>query len=144
MAKSFNPDLVWKPFGAFSQIVIGGSGKVAYLKGQVSLDPDGQIVGIDDMNVQVEQVLTNIKTLLASMNGRMSDIVSLTQFTTDIQAFMQAGDVRQRYFEAPYPVTTTIEVKSLYDPRLLVEITAIAEIPVARFINPEAASVMHR
>ena len=143
MAESFNPDQVWKPFGAFSQIVIGGSGKVIYLKGQVSLNPDGDVVGPNDMTVQVEQVLNNIKALLASMNGRMSDIVSLTQFTTDIQAFMQAGAVRQKYFAPPFPVTTTIEVKSLYDPLLLIEITAIAEIPIERFTSPNAAS-MHR
>ena len=49
---------------------------------------------------------------------------------------METGKVRQEFFAPPFPVTTTVEVSSLYDPRLMVEITAIAEIPWARFKNP--------
>jgi len=143
MAKSFNPDTVWAPFGAFSQSVISGSGKTVYLKGQVALDRDGNIVGEGDMQTQVTQVLENIQTILASMNGQMSDIVSLQQFTTDIGAFMQAGQVRATFFKPPFPVTTTLEVSALYDPRLLIEITAIAEIPSDRFQHPDGAVEMH-
>lgn len=144
MAKSFDPPDVWSPFGAFSQSVISGNGKVIYLKGQVALGPDGQIVGGDDMAAQVAQVLHNISNVLGDMGGRMSDIVSLQQFTTDIQAFMRCGGVRRSFFEPPYPVTTTLEVSSLYDPRLLVEITGIAEIPMDRFIMPKTAEQKHQ
>ncbi len=143
MAESFNPDTVWSPFGAFSQIVIGGDGQVVYLKGQVSLDQDGKIVGRADMAAQVRQVLINIEKLLTSINGRLSDIVSLIQYTTDIKQFMNAGPVRQEYFSEPYPVTTTVEVSSLYDPELLIEITAIAEIPRSRFRPPDQTSPLH-
>lgn len=45
MAKSFDPSDLWSPFGAFSQAVIAGEGKTIYLKGQVSLGPDGEVVG---------------------------------------------------------------------------------------------------
>ena len=143
MAKSLNPDTVWQPFGAFSQIVVAGEGKTVYLKGQVALDPDGNIVGEGDMNTQVRRVLENIHLLLHAVGGRISDIVSLVQYTTDIQAFMQAGSVRQEFFSAPFPVTTTVEVAALYDQRLLVEITAIAEVPLERFVNPSDGVEMH-
>ncbi|MEM9709860.1 MAG: RidA family protein [Pseudomonadota bacterium] len=144
MAKSFDPPNIWSPFGAFSQAVIGGTGNTIYLKGQVALDPDGNVVGEGDMAAQVVQVLENISDILCTMGGKTSDIVSLQQFTTDIQAFMGCGEIRARYFDAPYPVTTTLEVSSLYDKRLLIEITAIAEIPSSRFALPEAAQDMHR
>lgn len=144
MAKSFDPPNVWSPFGAFSQSVILGEGKTVYLKGQVALAPGGEIVGEGDMAAQVTQVLQNISDILDAMGGRMSDLVSLQQVTTDIQAFMRCGDVRTGFFKAPYPVTTTLEVSALYDPRLLVEITGIAEIPLDRLIMPEAAQDMHR
>ncbi|WP_342078728.1 RidA family protein [Yoonia sp. SS1-5] len=144
MAKSFDPPNIWPPFGAFSQSVIAGDGQTIYLKGQVSLGPDGEIIGEGDMAAQVTQVLQNISDILSTMGGRTSDIISLQQFTTDIQAFMGCGDVRARFFAAPYPVTTTLEVASLYDQRLLVEITAIAEIPLDRFIMPETAQDMHQ
>ena len=144
MAKSFDPSTIWRPFGAFSQSVISGDGLKIYLKGQVALGPNGQVVGDGDMAAQVAQVLQNISDTLGTLGGRMSDIVSLQQFTTDIQAFMKCGEVRSEYFKAPYPVTTTLEVSSLYDQRVLVEITGIAEIPPDRFIMPEMALEKHQ
>lgn len=144
MAKSFDPPDVWKPFGPFSQSVISGSGKTVYLKGQVSLGRDGEVVGDGDMARQVAQVLQNISDILEPMGGKTSDIVSLQQFTTDIHAFMRCSEIRTRFFDAPYPVTTTLEVSSLYDSRLLVEITAVAEIPTSRFVMPEDALEKHQ
>ncbi|MEM1274015.1 MAG: RidA family protein [Pseudomonadota bacterium] len=143
MAKSFNPPSIWQPFGTFAQAVIAGEGQMVYLKGQVALSPDGQIVGEGDMAAQVAQVLQNIADCLASMGGRMSDLVSLQQFTTDIQAFMRCGEIRAQVFSPPYPVTTTVGVAALYDPRLLIEITGIAEIPQDRFIMPDTAVTKH-
>ncbi len=64
MAKSFNPPELWAPFGAFSQSVIAGQGKTIYLKGQVALDKDSQIIGEGDMAAQVTQVLQNISDIL--------------------------------------------------------------------------------
>lgn len=142
MAHSFDPPGVWRPFGAFSQSVILGGGRAVFLKGQVALDPDGRIVGEGDMAGQVEQVLTNIAGILEPMGGRLSDVVSLSQFTTDIAAFMRCGELRASFFGEPFPVTTTLEISSLYDPRLLIEITAVAEIPIDRFSMPKDACEM--
>lgn len=143
MAKSHNPPNIWSPFGAFSQAVILGEGRIVHLKGQVALDVSGCVIGEGDMAAQLKQVLQNMSDILSTMGGRMSDIVSLQQFTTDIQAFMQCGDIRAGFFKAPYPVTTTLEISSLYDPRLLIEITGIAEIPQDRFTSPESAQRLH-
>lgn len=139
MAYSFNPPNVWAPFGAFSMGVVQGDGQIVYLKGQVALDRAGQIVGRGDMNAQVRMVLGNIQLVLEHVGGRMSDILSLTQYVTDIEAFMAAGPIRSAFFAEPFPVTTTVEVARLYDPDLLVEITAIAEIPKDRFVPPAPA-----
>ena len=57
MIDSFNPPGVWSPFGAFSMGVVQGDGQVVYLKGQVSLDHDGQIIGNGDMQAQVRKTL---------------------------------------------------------------------------------------
>jgi enamine deaminase RidA (YjgF/YER057c/UK114 family) len=140
MIDSFDPPGVWSPFGAFSMAVLQGPGQVVYLKGQVALDASGQLVGPGDMRAQTHQVLENIRVVLASIGGTMADIVSLTNHVTDIDAFMAAGDVRRRFFAAPYPVTTTVQVARLYRADLLVEITAIAEIPRERFRRPPPAA----
>jgi len=132
----FDPDSVWKPFGAFSQAVVQGTGKIIHLKGQVSLDKEGRIIGKRDIEAQVEKALENIKTILAEFGGRMEDIYSLTHHVTNIEEFMKTGHIRTRYFKPPYPVTTTVEVTRLYHPDLLVEITGSAEIPLARYVAP--------
>ena len=136
MIDAVNPPEVWQPFGAFSMAVVQGDGRVLHLKGQVALDRDGQIVGRGDMQAQVRQTLENIQVVLGHFGGKLADVVSLTHYATDIEAFMAAGAVRQQFFAAPFPVTTTVEVSRLYDPDLMVEITAVAEIPQERFKRP--------
>ena len=133
MIDSINPDDIWSPFGAFSMGVIQGTGQIVHLKGQVSLSSDGSIVGKGDMRAQTEQVLKNIKTVLKSVGGEMTDIFTLTHYVTDIDEFMKTGDIRMKYFSQPFPVTTTVQIARLYDPELLVEISSSAEVPVERF-----------
>ena len=136
MPDFFNPPELWQPFGPFSLVAVQGEGRIVHLKGQVALDHDGKIVGVGDMRAQIRQVLENIRSVLAALGGEMRDILSLTQYTADIDTFLAAGDVRAAVFQPPYPVTTTVEVSRLYDPALLVEIAAVAEIPRTRFIEP--------
>lgn len=138
MIDAVNPPGVWSPFGAFSMAVIQGDGQVVHLKGQVSLDRDGQVVGAGDMRAQVRKVLENIRTVLASMGGTMADVVSLVHYATDIEAFMGTGDIRKEFFSSPFPVTTTVQVARLYRPDLLIEVTAVVEIPRERFRRPVA------
>jgi 2-iminobutanoate/2-iminopropanoate deaminase len=136
MALHFNPPGIWQPFGAFSMGVIEGEGRVVHLKGQVALDAGGSIVGRGHMRAQVRKTLENIREVLAGVGGEMRDVISLTQYATDIDAFMGTGDIRKEFFKDPYPVTTTVQVARLYDPDLLIEITAIAEVPSERFRPP--------
>ena len=133
MADAINPPDLWQPFGPFSQVAIQGDGRIVHLKGQVALDRAGNIVGAGDMRAQLRQVLENIRIALASVGGEMGDILSMTNYVTEMDAFMAAGDIRRETFTAPFPVTTTVEVARLYDRALLVEISAIAEIPLSRF-----------
>ena len=96
----------------------------------------GAVVGVGEMGTQVETCLNNIARVLAELGGTMADIVSVTHYTTDIEQFMACGEIRKRFFEPPFPVTTTVEVSKLYRPELLIEITCSAEIPYERFVRP--------
>src|SRR5512134_3889593 len=104
MVDDVNPPDLWQPFGPFSQIAIKGDGRIVHLKGQVALDRDGRIVGAGDLRAQLRQVLENIRTALASVGGEMGDILSLTNYVTDMDAFLAAGDIRREFFAAPFPV----------------------------------------
>lgn len=137
MVNAVNPPDVWSPFGAFSMAVIQGDGQVVHLKGQVSLDRHGQVVGQTDIRAQVRKALENVRDVLATMGGQIADVISVVHYATDIDAFMSTGDIRKEFFAAPYPVTTTVQVARLYRPELMIEITAIAEIPRSRFRHPQ-------
>ena len=66
------------------------------------------------------------------------DVASLVHYATDIEKFMGTADIRKEFFSAPFPVTTTIQVGRLYNPDLIIEITAVAEIPRERFRRPQS------
>jgi 2-iminobutanoate/2-iminopropanoate deaminase len=136
MSTASNPPGVWRPFGPFSMAVVQGAGRVVHLKGQVALDIDGRVVGPGDMRVQTRKTLENLRAVLAGLGGEMAHILSLAHYVTDIDAFMQTRDIRLEFFAEPYPATTTVQVVRLFDPRLIVEIAGIAEIPSERFKPP--------
>ncbi|WP_407854502.1 RidA family protein [Burkholderia gladioli] len=142
MVAAFNPPGVWSPFGAFSMAVVQGDGQMVHLKGQVALDVHGHVVGRGDIRAQVRKTLENIRDVLGSMGGRMSDTVSLVHYATDIEGFMATGDIRAEFFATPYPVTTTVQIQRLYHPDLMIEVTAVAEIPRSRFRLPCASATV--
>jgi enamine deaminase RidA (YjgF/YER057c/UK114 family) len=138
MVEAYNPPEIWQPFGAFSMAVLQGQGRIVWLKGQVALDKERRVVGPGDMQLQVRQVLENLKAVLAGFGGEMGDILSLTAHTTDIEGYIAASGVRRQYFSAPFPATTTVQVVRLIHPALMIEISGVAEIPLERFRKPEA------
>ncbi len=84
------------------------------------------MVGDGDIKLQTETVLEHVKTVVEAAGGAMEDIVKVTVFITDMGLYDQIHEVRRRYFEDPYPASSMVEVSALIDPRLLIEIEAVA------------------
>ncbi len=112
--------------GAFSSGVEAPSGRTVYVSGQVAFDAEGNVVGDGDIKLQTETVLEHVKTVVEAAGGAMEDIVKVTVFITDMGLYDQIHEVRRRYFEDPYPASSMVEVSALIDPRLLIEIEAVA------------------
>jgi 2-iminobutanoate/2-iminopropanoate deaminase len=112
--------------GAYSSGVEAPAGRTIYISGQVSLDAAGNVVGEGDIKLQTETVLEHVKTVVEETGGDMKDIVKVTVFITDMGLYNQIHEVRRRYFEEPYPASSMVEVSALIDPRLLIEIEAVA------------------
>ncbi len=100
-----------------------------FIAGQVAVDGEGNVVGEGDMVAQVRQVLENMKTVLASAGADFSNVVKINIFTTDIDRFRNARDVRQEYFRGHPPASTLVQIERLARPVFLVEIEAIAIAP---------------
>jgi 2-iminobutanoate/2-iminopropanoate deaminase len=112
--------------GAFSSGVEAPAGRTIYVSGQVSMDTAGNLVGEGDIRLQTETVLEHVKTVVEVAGGGMEDIVKVTVFITDMGLYDEIHEVRRRYFEEPYPASSMVEVSALIDPRLLIEIEAVA------------------
>ena len=112
--------------GAFSSGVEAPAGRTIYVSGQVSMDAAGNLVGEGDVRLQTETVLEHVKTVVEEAGGDMQDVVKVTVFITDMGLYDEIHEVRRRYFQEPYPASSMVEVSALIDPRLLIEIEAVA------------------
>ena len=114
--------------GAFSAGVEAPAGRTVYISGQVSMDAEGNVVGEGDPKAQTEKVLENVAIVLEEAGGTLDDVVKVTVFITDMGHYDEIHEVRRRFFGEPYPASSMVEVSALIEPRLLVEVEAVAVI----------------
>ena len=112
-----------KAIGPYSQAVIYDG--VAYLSGQIPLDPaTGQLVG-GDIAVQTERVLENLKALLGACGASLESVLKTTVYLKDMGDFPKMNEVYGRYFAQSPPARSTVEAARL--PRdVAIEVDAIA------------------
>lgn len=103
-------------------------GDLLFLSGQASIGADGSIVGPGDFDAQLAQTFANIQKVLAAAGSDLSKVVKVTIYLTDMANFPKIVEARRRWFTPPYPADTTVEVRALALPDLMVEIDAIATI----------------
>ena len=102
------------------------AGGLIFLSGQAAIDEHGALVGESDFDAQLEQVFLNIDRVLAAAGSSRARIVKVTIYLTDMGNFPKIVEARKRYFSAPWPADTIVEVRSLALPGLMVEIDVIA------------------
>ncbi len=115
-----------KPVAAYSTGWKVSNGHLIMLAGQVAVDVDGNTVGVNDMKAQTRQVYENIKAALEAAGAGMEDIVRLTVYITDPADFPASMEVRQTYFNEPYPASTLLIISGLAKPEWLIEIDVVA------------------
>lgn len=105
-------------------------GDTIYLSGQVSLDEESNVVGIDDMEAQIRQAYSNIKKVLKQYNASIENVVDEVIFVTDMKAFSEEVTKcrREMYSGNPVVASTVIEISRLGYPELMVEIKCIAKV----------------
>lgn len=109
---------------------VNGATRTLYCAGQVSVDGDGNLLHPGDMGKQITQILNNLEEVLKESDMRLSDVVKMTYFTTDMQTFFQGAQVLNERLQAGNcrPATSLIGVASLFHPDCIVEIEATATV----------------
>jgi enamine deaminase RidA (YjgF/YER057c/UK114 family) len=90
---------------------------------------DGQVAHIGDMGAQAAEAIRIIAAALADLGCALADVVRTRIFVTDITRWQEVAAAHLAAFGDARPAATMVEVTALIDPRLLVEIEAVAYKP---------------
>lgn len=125
------------PRGRFPHVKVAGG--FAYVSGTSSRLPDNTIAGaaVDELGVttldireQTRAVLENIRDILQAVGADLQDLVSVTTYLVNMNDFGGYNEVYGQFFDESGPARTTVAVHQLPHPHLLVEMQAVALIPV--------------
>jgi len=114
-------------------------GDFIYVSGSSSRRPDNTHVGAVqnpdgtwalDIGLQTEAVIKNIESLLSSMDTDLSHVIDITTFLMDMKDFPIYNRVYGQFFDHTGPTRTTVAVHQLPHPNLLIEIKAVAYMPL--------------
>src|SRR5471032_2188859 len=85
--------------GPYSQGIRAGS--FVFLSGQIPLVRDTSKFVEGEIREQTEQVIANIKALLATQGLGLGDVVKATVFLADMNEFATMNEVYAAHFSAP-------------------------------------------
>ncbi|WP_165210209.1 RidA family protein [Streptococcus tangpeifui] len=121
--KTFHTDNAPKALGPYVQAKQAGN--LLFASGQVPLSPEtGQVVGTS-IEAQTQQVLKNIKAILAAAGTDFDHVVKTTCFLSDINDFAAFNDVYATAFKEEFPARSCVEVARLpKDVKVEVEVIA--------------------
>ena len=111
MSVVIHTDLAPAAIGTYSQAI--KCGDTVYLSGQIPLDPKTMELCSDDIQLQIDQVITNLAAVCHASGGSLNDIVKLSVYLIDLAHFPLINDAMARYFTKPYPARVAIGVAAL-------------------------------
>lgn len=126
-----NPEGMPPPIG-FSHGALVEAGRTLYIAGQTGHHPDLSID--DDLVAQFGIACVSVARVIDEAGGAVTDLVSLTIYTTDVEGYRgrldEIGMAYRRVFGKHYPPMALIGVAELFDPASIVELVAVAVVPV--------------
>ncbi len=126
--KVINPWTWQDAFGFVQANEVQGVQRTLICSGQASMDAEGNPAHPGDMQAQLTQALDNLETVLNDAGFKLSDVVRLNIFTTDVEAFFGAWEALAPRLAASgcRQASTLLGVAGLAFPELMVEIEATA------------------
>jgi enamine deaminase RidA (YjgF/YER057c/UK114 family) len=118
-----DPPSQWEePYG-FSRLVQAGG--LVVVGGTTSVDVDGVVVG-DRPYEQTLEILRKLAHELSRVGATLEHVIQTRAYVTDISRADEVGRAHGEAFGSSRPAMTMVEVSALIDPRMLVEIEALA------------------
>ncbi|MFM9884792.1 MAG: RidA family protein [Burkholderiales bacterium] len=100
------------------------AGTQIWVSGAVGMRANGSIP--DSTVEQFQIALASIDACLKHVGAGPANVVKVNVYMTDITERAAINPIRQQYFGEHLPASTLVEVRGLVDPRMKVEIEAVA------------------
>lgn len=128
VTRRVSSDAPWEQAVGYSRAVAAGD--FIFVTGCTSVR-HGEVVHQGDAAAQMAQAIENVGSALARLGAELTDVVRTRMFVTDITRWPEIGEAHRAAFGDVMPATTMVQVAALIDPRLLVEVEAVAYKPGA-------------
>ena len=106
-------------------------GDLVFVSGTVAWGSDGKLVGAGDVYAQAKQTLANIEGYLREAGASLKDVVRTRIYLTDMSRWREVARAHREAFGDVRPASSMLEISRLAEPEMLVEIEAVAVLPVA-------------
>ena len=125
-----NPEGLSKPPGYTHVVEITAPARLVYIAGQLGNDREGKLSS--EFRLQAVQTFENLKTALAAVGGQFQHVVKFNNYVVDAKYLPVFRQVRDSYLaDRNRPASTTIAISALAREGALLEIEAVAVLPVA-------------
>jgi len=126
MTRKVSTRTTWEPVVGYSRAVAAGD--FVFVSGCTSV-ADGVFVHEDDARAQTAQAIANVAQALEQLGASLADVVRTRMYVTDISRWEEYGLAHGAVFGETMPATSMIGIAALVDPRMLIEIEAVAYRP---------------
>lgn len=86
----------------------------------------GQVSTAQSLEEQSREAFANVKMLLSHAGAQMADIVKMTIYSTDEEAWQKTAAIRNEFLMPPFPPITMVIVKALAHPAFKIEVDVTA------------------
>jgi enamine deaminase RidA (YjgF/YER057c/UK114 family) len=120
-----DPPSPWEDAYGFSRVL--KTGQFVLLGGTTSVGEDGAVLGETPYD-QTVAILRKLEHELDRAGAQLTDVIQTRVYVTDISRADEVGRAHGEFFGRVRPLMTMVEVSALIDPRMLVEIEAVARV----------------
>lgn len=125
----------WEKIAGYSRAV--RLGNLVFVAGTTAVDEQGNLIGAGDPYNQARYILAKIERALIAAGASLQDVVRTVMYVSDISQWEEISKAHGEVFQDIRPAATMVEVRSLIQPEMLVEIEATAVVELANQASSE-------